>query len=195
MDAQELLMTAARGLAVYAVMLVVIRLLGKRTVGNFSAFDLLVALMLGEVVDEMIYGDVSFLQGLVAIVTVAAAKYVSAWLSYSSPTWNRILEGTPSEIVRNGAFVKKGLRHELMNEKDVYAALRLNEIRDMREVKRAMVEVDGEVSVLKEDWAEAARKADLGGAAEREKKKDVGDEEEPPEEKATDSAFALGKQG
>lgn len=47
MDAPELLLTAARALGVYAVMLVVIRLLGKRTVGNFSAFDLLVALMLG----------------------------------------------------------------------------------------------------------------------------------------------------
>ena len=195
MDAHELLMTAVRGLGVYAVMLVVIRLLGKRTVGNFSAFDLLVALMLGEVVDEMIYADVSFVQGLVAILVVAAAKYATAWLSYSSDTMNRILEGKPTDIIRNGAFVRKGLRHELMNEKDVYAALRLREIRDMREVKRGIVEVDGEVSVIKEDWAEPARRADLGGNLEREKKKDTKGEEEPPDEKATDSAFALGRQG
>ena len=51
MDAHALWITAGRAAAVYAFMLVVIRLLGKRTVGNFSAFDLLVALMLGEVVD------------------------------------------------------------------------------------------------------------------------------------------------
>ena len=57
-------------------MLVVVRALGKRTVGNFSAFDLLVALMLGEVVDEIIYGDVRFIQGTVAIVTLAAVAYV-----------------------------------------------------------------------------------------------------------------------
>ena len=195
MDTQELLMTALRGLAVYAVMLVVIRLLGKRTVGNFSAFDLLVALMLGEVVDEMIYADVSFAQGLVAIVVVAGAKYVTAWLSYSSDAMNRVLEGKPTDIIRNGAFVKKGLRHELMNEKDAYAALRLHDIRDMREVRRGIVEVDGEVSVLREDWAEPARRGDLTGTPEREKKKDTKDEDEPPEEKRTDSPRALGRQG
>lgn len=77
-------MTAARGLLVYAVMLVVIRVLGKRTVGNFTAFDLLVALMLGEVVDEIIYGDVTIAQGLVVIVVVAAAKYVTSWLTFLS---------------------------------------------------------------------------------------------------------------
>ena len=63
MDPHELMMTALRALGVYVLMLVVIRALGKRTVGNFSAFDLLVALMLGEVVDEIIYGDVSIAQG------------------------------------------------------------------------------------------------------------------------------------
>src|SRR5687768_13434606 len=71
MDPQELLLTAVRAVGVYALMLVVVRLLGKRTVGNFSAFDLLVALMLGEVVDEIIYGDVSIAQGAVAILAVA----------------------------------------------------------------------------------------------------------------------------
>jgi uncharacterized membrane protein YcaP (DUF421 family) len=75
MDTGELLLTAARAIAVYVLMLGVIRALGKRTVGNFSAFDLLVALMLGEVVDEIIYGDVRFLHGTVAIVTIGAVAY------------------------------------------------------------------------------------------------------------------------
>jgi uncharacterized membrane protein YcaP (DUF421 family) len=64
------MLTAARAAAVSVFMLIVIRALGKRTVGNFSAFDLLVALMLGEVVDEIIYGDVLFTQGAVAIVAM-----------------------------------------------------------------------------------------------------------------------------
>jgi uncharacterized membrane protein YcaP (DUF421 family) len=58
MDPRELMLTAARAAAVYVFMLIVIRALGKRTVGDFSAFGLLVALMLGEVVDEILYGDV-----------------------------------------------------------------------------------------------------------------------------------------
>lgn len=192
MDPHELLMTALRGLAVYVLMLVVIRLLGKRTVGNFTAFDLLVALMLGEVVDEMIYGDVNFLQGTVAIVTVAGAKYATTWLAYWDHGLNRVLEGTPRRIVEDGELVRKSLRSELMNDKEAMAALRLRGVSDMREVKLAIVEVDGEVSVLKQDWAEPVRKADLGGKPGRDRKQETGDDDEPPPPKRTDTPQALG---
>lgn len=183
MDWQELGMTAARGLLVYVVMLIVIRVLGKRTVGNFTAFDLLVALMLGEVVDEVIYGDVTIAQGMVAIVVVALAKYLTSWLTYWNHGFNRILEGSPTEIVRNGELVRKGMRAELMNEQEVYAALRLQGVSDVREVKSAIMEVDGEVSVIREDWAEPLQKRDVLG---READRVTG------EEKRTDTPRALG---
>ena len=182
MDWQELGMTAARGLLVYAAMLIVIRLLGKRTVGNFTAFDLLVALMLGEVVDEIIYGDVSLAQGFTAIIVVAAAKYVTAWLTCWKPSLSRILEGKPTELVKNGELVRRGLREELLNEKDVMAELRLQGVSDMREVKLALMEVDGVVSVIREEWAEPLRKADiLGHEAEK----------VPPNQKRTDAPEAI----
>jgi uncharacterized membrane protein YcaP (DUF421 family) len=163
MDWHELGLTAARGLLVYVAMLVVIRILGKRTVGNFTAFDLLVALMLGEVVDEIIYGDVSLAQGFTAILVVAAAKYVTAWLSSRSHGLNRILEGSPTELVKNGELVRRNLRAEMMNEKEVMAALRLQGVSDLREVKLALMEVDGVVSVIREDWAQPLQKSDILG--------------------------------
>jgi uncharacterized membrane protein YcaP (DUF421 family) len=181
MDWHELAMTAARGLFVYALMLVVIRILGKRTVGNFTAFDLLVALMLGEVVDEIIYGDVSLAQGTVAIVVVAAAKYATAWLTWFDHGLNRIFEGKPTEIVKHGDLVREGLRKELMSEPETLAALRLQGISDMREVKLAVMEVDGVVSVIREEWAEPLQKGDLGSPP-----------EEAPPEKRTDTPKALG---
>ena|GEM_PF-368836 len=184
MDWQELGMTAARGLLVYAVMLVVIRLLGKRTVGNFTAFDLLVALMLGEVVDEIIYGDVSIAQGLVAIVVIALAKYITAWLSYRSHTLNRILEGSPTALVRDGELDRKGMHHELMSELDVFAALRLQGVADMREVKNAVMEVDGQISVIRENWAEPIQKRDVYGDEAKKASKE--------QEQRTDTAEALG---
>lgn len=165
MDWQELGMTAARGLLVYVAMLVVIRILGKRTVGNFTAFDLLVALMLGEVVDEIIYGDVSLAQGFTAIGVVALAKYGTAWLTYWDHETNKILEGAPTELVRDGELVRRNLRGEMMNEKEVMAALRLQGVSDLREVKLALMEVDGQVSVIRHDWAEPLRKADVLGDA------------------------------
>jgi uncharacterized membrane protein YcaP (DUF421 family) len=184
MDWQELGMTATRGVLLYVVMLIVIRVLGKRTVGNFTAFDLLVALMLGEVVDEIIYGDVSIAQGLTAIVVIALCKYLTTWLTFGNHTLNRILEGTPTEVVRHGEFVQEGLRSEVMNELEVLAALRLNSVADMREVKSAIMEVDGQLSVIREEWAEPLTKADLRG-------KEA--ENKPPEAKRTDTPEALGE--
>ena len=165
MDPHELSMIALRALGVYVLMLFVIRVLGKRTVGNFAAFDLLVALMLGEVVDEIVYGDVSIAQGVVAIGVVAAAQYANAWLSYWDHGLDRILEGTPTPIVRSGEMVRKGMRAERMNERAVMHELRLQGVDDIKLVKLAMVETDGVVSVIREDWAEAVQKADLGGEA------------------------------
>ena len=186
METQELLMTAARAVAVFVAMLVVIRLLGKRTVGNFTAFDLLVALMLGEVVDEIIYGDVTLLQGGVAIATVAAAKYATSVLSYWGHGFEKVLEGSPSVVVKDGEFQPEAMRSELMSEKEVAAALRLQGIDDFREVKLATLEVDGIVSVIRHDWAETAQKGDLNDEAREQKEKATAGRDEPPPSKRTD---------
>jgi uncharacterized membrane protein YcaP (DUF421 family) len=162
LDFHELGLTALRAVAVYVLMLAVIRLTGKRTIGNFSAFDLLVALMLGEVVDEIIYGDVTFAQGFVAIVVVAALKSMTAWLNYRYERLDKILEGEPMLIVKDGEFQPEGMRAELMNENDVLAALRLAGVEDMSEVRLAFVEPDGEISVVRQAWAETVRKRDIG---------------------------------
>jgi uncharacterized membrane protein YcaP (DUF421 family) len=162
MDPHELLMTALRALGVYVLMLIVIRLLGKRTVGNFAAFDLLVALMLGEVVDEIVYGDVSIAQGLVAIGVVAAAHYGNSWLSYWDHGFDALLEGKPTPIVRDGKMLRDGMRAERINAKGVMHELRLQGVDDIEEVKLAMVEVDGVVSVLKHEWAEPVTRRDVG---------------------------------
>lgn len=191
MDAAELLMTAARAIAVYGLMLVVVRALGRRTIGMFSAFDLLVALMLGEIVDEMIYGDIRFIQGTVAIVTIAAVAYADSYLSFSSRRVQRLFEGRPAIVVKNGAFHREGMRAERMNENDVLGALRMQGVRDMREVQYAVVETDGSVSVVPFDWAEPAIKADVDPEMARVRQRMLGGQDEPPPDRRTDSALAL----
>jgi uncharacterized membrane protein YcaP (DUF421 family) len=189
MNSSELLLTAARAGAVYVLMLIVVRALGKRTIGNFSAFDLLVALMLGELVDEIIYGDVRFLQGTVAIVAIAAFAYADSWLAYFG--MEGILEGKPTIVVRDGEFDARGMRSERMTERDVLGALRSHGILDMREVHLAAVEHDGRVSVLKHPWAEAAQKADFVKEEEAARAAVIRHSETPPDDKRTDSAKAL----
>jgi uncharacterized membrane protein YcaP (DUF421 family) len=193
MDISELLRTAGRTLAVYALMLVVIRTLGKRTVGNLSAFDLLVALMLGEVVDEIIYGDVRFIQGTVAIVTLGAVTYADSLLSYWDHGMEAVLEGKPTIVVKRGEFDRQGMRQERMNEKDVLGALRMQGVRDMREVEYATVEHDGTVSVVPFDWAQPVIKADVDKDMQKAREKATAGQDEPPRDKRTDSPQAFSR--
>jgi uncharacterized membrane protein YcaP (DUF421 family) len=186
MDPHELLLTALRALALYLLLLLLLRLMGKRTIGNFTAFDLLVSLMLGEVVDEIIYGDVSFAQGVTAILVVCLLQYGNSWLSYWDHGFDRILEGVPTPVVEGGRLLREGLRKERMNEKEVMAELRLHGIDDLREVKLAMVESDGEVSVIRQRWAEPVEKGDVLPEAAGEKRHDTyGGEDAPPGEQTT----------
>jgi uncharacterized membrane protein YcaP (DUF421 family) len=194
MDTHELLMTGARALAVYLFMLIVIRCLGKREVGSFCAFDLLVALMLGEIVDEIIYGDVTFAQGAVAIAVIALAQYATGWLTYLSHTMDKLLEGVPTVIVRDGELQRAGMRKERVNEQEVMALLREQSIDDIREVKLGTLEVSGHLTVIKQDWAEPVQKGDLSGPEGQQKQADTGGQEEAPLDKQTYSERALGHQ-
>jgi uncharacterized membrane protein YcaP (DUF421 family) len=192
MEPSELILTAVRAAAVYVLLLVVVRALGKRTVGNFSAFDLLVALMLGEVVDEIIYGDVRFIQGTVAIVAIAGLAYADSWLAYFDHGFEPLLEGKPTIVVRDGQCDRKGMRRERMSGRDLMGHLRSLGIEDMREVRLAVVEHDGSVSVLKYSWANPAQRGDVLPEEGRERRKVLG-AGSPPPEKQTFSPKALGQ--
>jgi uncharacterized membrane protein YcaP (DUF421 family) len=187
MDLQELLITAARAVGIYILMLLIIRLLGKRTVGNFAAFDLVVALMLGEVVDEIIYGNVGFIQGTVAIVVIASAQSANEWLTWWGHGFEKVFEGSPTVIVRDGRLQETGMRRERMNEKDVVAHLREQGIHDLREVHLAVVEIDGGVSVLQRAWAQPASSAEVNERAAERKRRDLGGRDDATDAERTDA--------
>lgn len=164
MDWQELAMTAVRASVIYAFLLVVLRLLGKRTVGGSTAFDFMVALILGEVVDEPIYGDVPMTQALLVIVVIAAWHYANSWLSYRSIRFDHLAGGTPTVLVRDGQIQRDGMRREHVNEEELHTLLRLQQVDDIREVKAATLETTGELSVIKTEEARELQKGDLDRA-------------------------------
>jgi uncharacterized membrane protein YcaP (DUF421 family) len=163
MDFHELAMTALRATVIYGFLLVVVRLLGKRTVGSATAFDFMVALILSEVVDEPIYGDVPLVQGLLVIAIVAGWHAVNSYLSYRSQRFDRLAGGEPTVLVKNGVMDPKGMKQERINEEELRSLLRLQGIEDLRDVKEATLEPDGLLSVLKTEEARELQKRDLEG--------------------------------
>jgi uncharacterized membrane protein YcaP (DUF421 family) len=157
-------MTALRAMAVYAFVLAVVRLLGKRSVGNLSAFDLIVALMLGEVVDEIVFGDVTLVKGFLAVAVIAFCHFVNAWASYRSKLVDWLTAGAPRVLVLNGKIQEDALARERMNEDELWSELRRQSIDDLKEVKKAILEPSGQVSVIQQDWAKPLQKGDLQSA-------------------------------
>jgi uncharacterized membrane protein YcaP (DUF421 family) len=83
------------------------------------------------------------------------------------------------------------MRLEHLNEQDVLAMLRLEGVRDLREIRLATLETDGELSVLRHDWAEPAQKADVSRDHQQEKDRTLEGVDEPPASKRTDSTEEL----
>lgn len=149
MDTSELLQTALRAGLVYVFFLVVMRILGKRTVGNITAFDLVVAFIMSDAVGEIIYGDVPVVQGLLAIAVLAGLHLLSSFLGFHFPTLDALFGGQPNVLIRNGEMQPKAMAAERVNEGELRFMLREHNIENMREVKLGTLEVDGHLSVLK----------------------------------------------
>jgi uncharacterized membrane protein YcaP (DUF421 family) len=171
MDMNELYLTALRATLAYFYLLIIVRILGKREIGASSAFDLLVALMLGDVVDEVIYGDVAIMQGAVAIAIIGMWHLVNSWASFKSPLIDKLTGSPPTVLVKGGKIQHKALARERLNEEELFSGLRLMEVDDVKEVKQATLEPNGNISVLLEDWAKPVQKQDVSESAPKSKSK------------------------
>jgi uncharacterized membrane protein YcaP (DUF421 family) len=161
MELQELGLTAGRTIIVYVFVLIVVRVLGKRAVGNFTAFDLIVAFIISEVVDEPIYGNVPLLQGLFAIIVVAALHYANSFLGFHFPSFDKLTGGKPRVVVENGQLLREALAAERLNELELASLLRENSIDNIEDVAQATLETNGRLSVLKTPAARELEKRDL----------------------------------
>lgn len=147
-----LLDIAARCLVVYLTLLVGIRLTGKRQVGQLTPFDLLLLLLLANAVQNAMVGpDESLVGGLVAAGTLFAVNSVVALVARKSGHAARILEGTPTILIRKGDILEGNLAAEGITREDLLRALREHGVDDPSIVRSAILEVDGTISVLRND--------------------------------------------
>lgn len=149
LEGSEILRIAGRTVLVYLSLLLVVRVLGKRTVGSVTAFDLIVALILGEVADEMIFGNVPMIEGLAAIGSVGLLHFGNSYISFRSTAVDRLTGGSPRTLIQDGRIVERALAEERINEEELRSLLRLEGVEDPREVRRATLEPDGKLSVLR----------------------------------------------
>jgi uncharacterized membrane protein YcaP (DUF421 family) len=128
---------AIRTLAVYLVLIALLRVAGKRQLAQLNAFDLVVLLLLSNVVQNAIIGnETSLLGGLLGAVILIGANYGLVALSFRRPRVNRLLQGTSTTLYEDGHVREQNLRHELMTREELVAALRRQgmELEDVEQV-------------------------------------------------------------
>jgi len=138
-----------RAVVIYALVMVLIRISGKRAVGQFTPFDLVLLILLGNAVQNGINGGDNSLSGAAIMATsLIALNYAVAWVTARSARAERIVEGAPVVIARNGKLFEHTLRRELISTSDFEEALRMNNIEDVSEVELALLETNGSISVV-----------------------------------------------
>jgi uncharacterized membrane protein YcaP (DUF421 family) len=138
-----------RTVAVYLVILIGLRLAGKRELGQMTVFDLVVLLLIANAVQNAMVGpDTSLLGGLLAAIMLLFLNAIIARLRLRSPLLRRLVEGTPTLLVLRGEPILDHLRRESIDQETLKAALREHGVNDLSDVEMAVLEIDGSISVV-----------------------------------------------
>lgn len=141
-----------RTLVIYLVVLVGVRLSGKREVGQMTPFDLTLLLLISNSVQNAMTGpDNSLVGGIAAAVTLLIMNYVVADLSGTNRRFRKLIEGQPTLLIHDGQIVTAHMAKEHVSMDELERSMREHGISSYHDVALAVLEVDGSISCLKYD--------------------------------------------
>lgn len=140
---------AAKTAVIYVFLILGLRVLGKRELGQMSLYDLVMIIVLGNAVQNaMINNDNTLVGGLVAATVLLVMNRLFNVLSVHSKQVQHLMVGEPVLIVSDGKLLPRPMRRQGITSDQVMAALREHGIDDLAQVHMAVLEVDGTISVL-----------------------------------------------
>jgi len=150
--AHVLLAVCLRTAVIYLVVLIGVRLSGKREVGQMTPFDLTLLLLISNAVQNAMTGpDTSLLGGVVAASTLLIMNYLIAELSGGNRRFRKFVQGQPSLMVHDGQAILSHMTKEHVSVDELQRAMREHGIGSLHDVALAVLEVDGSISFLKYD--------------------------------------------
>lgn len=137
-----------RDVVVFAFLLALLRLGGKRQIAQLSPFDFVLILMISNALQNALNGgDNSLIGGLVSAAGLVALNRFLAWISVRNRKTERLLEGVPRILVHNGKLYPQVLEHEKIARDELDTALREAGAFELEQVHLAILETDGQISV------------------------------------------------
>jgi uncharacterized membrane protein YcaP (DUF421 family) len=138
----------ARAVVVYIFLLVILRVTGKRQVGQLAPFDLVLLLVLSNALqNSMNGGDNTVTGGVISAVTLVSLNWLLGYATYRSKRVGRFVEGRPQVIVHNGHVYRDVMADERLTQDELDAAIRLAGCASIHDVHFAILENNGQISV------------------------------------------------
>ena len=158
----ELTRIAIRVLFAYLFLLGILRASGKRTIAQGTTFDFVIALVMGDLIDDLLWAEVPAGQFVVAVAIVVLAHVGVSIGTARSQSFSRLVSGRALMFIRSGLVLKPALRREQLNQSEVQEMLRLSQVEPSRadQIKSAWLERNGKPAIIKKDWARPAQKKD-----------------------------------
>ncbi len=142
-----------RPLLVFLFLLGAFRIFGKRELGSIGPFDLVIWLTISNVLQNAMIGpDNSLTGGIIGATTMFAANYSFAALSYRFPSFERLIQSSPSILVENGKVLTENLKRELLTVDDLRHALRKNQVdldEELPNLRKVLLESDGAITITR----------------------------------------------
>lgn len=133
-----------RPIIVYFCLVIFLRIFGKRELAQLNPFDLVVLLSLSNTVQNAIIGDDNSVSGgILGAFSLLAINWLMVRVMFRSPRLDRVLEGTPRVLIRHGKVDHKALEQELLNERDLLAAVHKQGFSGFHEIEKCVLEPGG----------------------------------------------------
>lgn len=139
-----------RGVAIYFLLLVVMRLSGRRTFSQMTPFDLVLILIIAETTQQALSSDdYSITNSGLLIVTLCSVDILLSYLKRLSPAIGKWLDGTPTLLVANGDPQERALKKTRVEVEDILESARESQgLEKLSEIKFAVLEIDGGISII-----------------------------------------------
>jgi len=144
-----------RAAFVFVFVWLVLRALGKRELGELTAFELVLLFVIGDLVQQSVtQNDTSITAAVLAISTISLLILVQSWVVFRFPRTRPAVDGSPVIVVHNGQLLHDVLRRERMAPDDVMESARKQGIGDLAELRVVVLEPDGKLAFIKQDGGE-----------------------------------------
>jgi uncharacterized membrane protein YcaP (DUF421 family) len=157
----EMIGVALRVSIAYIYVLAMLRLSGRRSVGHLSPFDLLIALVIGDMFDDIFWGEIPLSLWLVGVSTIILLHMLTEYGAFRSKLVARVVVSERTILIRMGEPDRKGMARERVSDEELSSELRMQGLEGPSRVGEAALEPSGQLSSLEKEEYQPALKRDL----------------------------------